>query len=201
MEHRTQLHIMWMAALVGAIGCNTVGALPVSAFVPQRCSIPSRQVNLAHTPWNKDAQKARSHVVMVASARAQEEEQETIPKDDTFSLPGWWRELTYPGSRPSTTVAKTFKDFADRTGGIWRTRSLGFLPATVSVCLTLNAVVRCVLSCFPRDPELLPVLDLGSACFVERFVLSRMNLIWISQQFFSLSAFVPRTHSYPVSHA
>lgn len=158
MECRLQLRMVWTAVLVGVVGNNNVGILPVSAFVPQRCPIISRQ-SLAHTPWDTYPQETRRHAVMVASTSVKEEESLTLPEDDTFSLRGWWREISYPGSRPSTTVAKTFKDFAEKTGGVWRTRCLGLIPTTVSVCLALNAVIRRILylpgsletlmSCFP----------------------------------------------------
>lgn len=155
MEHHVQLCMVWAAVLVGVIGYDGVGILPVSAFVPQRCPILSRQANLVYTLWNTYPQKARRHVVMVATTRVQEEEPLTVPEDDTFSLQGWWREISYPGSRPSTTVAKTFNDFAEKTGGLWRTRCLGLIPTTVSVCLTLNGMVRRTFACFSRGTELL----------------------------------------------
>lgn len=53
-----------------------------------------------------------------------------VPKDDTFSARASFRELR-TGVSPSTLRGERYDYFSSKTGGIWRSRLLGFLPATV----------------------------------------------------------------------
>lgn len=53
------------------------------------------------------------------------------PKDGTFSIRGSLREIK-SGIETSPDKAKIYEDLGGRTGGMWKTRYLGFIPATVS---------------------------------------------------------------------
>lgn len=53
------------------------------------------------------------------------------PKDETFSMVGFWREFK-SGAETTLEKAKRYEEFGGETGGIWKTRYLGFIPATVS---------------------------------------------------------------------
>lgn len=54
-----------------------------------------------------------------------------VLNDDTFSIRGWWEELR-SGASPSLERGKRYDTLTNQTGGVWRTRYFGFLPATVS---------------------------------------------------------------------
>lgn len=105
----------------------------LSAFVQHRCFVSSQQTSLARTS-SRCPQRTSTTPVMVAltTSGTEEEDLETLPTDDTFSVRGSWREITYPGTRPSTTASKNFDDVAGNTGGAFLTRFLGFRATTVS---------------------------------------------------------------------
>lgn len=53
-----------------------------------------------------------------------------VPKDDTFPIRESFRELR-AGTSPSIRRGKRYDYFNSKTGGIWKSRILGFIPATV----------------------------------------------------------------------
>lgn len=108
--------------------CSTSLLLPLCSRGTSRQESPSGQTLMTLTPSRK---------------------LEELPKDDTHSIWGAWREITYPGSRPNRKASTRVEEFAEKTGGAWRTRYLGLFPANVS---DSSWTTRCVVRWIPTRP-------------------------------------------------
>lgn len=107
-----------------------------SAFIiqPSLVSPGLTAMSDATAPWRAGK---RSHLIM-STATSEITAQELLepPKDDTFTVRGALNEFR-TSVEASPQRARKFEVLGGKTGGIWRSRILGFLPATVRLCAVL----------------------------------------------------------------
>ena len=78
---------------------------------------------------SKSRRTMRSALTAVASSKPSSDDLKTVPKDNTFNPVGFLREVI--AAPVPSTYGNRFDTIGKKTGGIWRSRVMGFPPSTV----------------------------------------------------------------------